>query len=60
MRIARITAFVVMAALAFGATACKKEEGPAEKVGKALDQAVEDTKDAAAEAKEEAREALDE
>jgi len=31
-----------------------------EALGKALDQAVEDTKDAAAEAKEEAREALDE
>ena len=60
MRITRTTVLVVAAALAFGATACKQEEGAGEKLGKAFDQAVDDTEKAAEEARDKVREALDE
>jgi len=60
MKIARTIALAVAAALAFGATACKKEEGAGEKLGKAFDKAVEDTESAAQDAKEKVRESLDE
>ena len=51
---------VLAAAIAMGsATACS-EDGPAEKAGKALDEAAEDAKDAADEAKKELEDAFEE
>jgi hypothetical protein len=60
MRRMRWTGLVLAAAIAMGtATACR-EEGPAEKAGKALDKAAEQTEQAADEAKDELEQALEE
>ena len=45
-------------ALALGATACQ-EEGPAEKMGKAVDEAAADAADAAEDAKKKMEEAME-
>lgn len=55
---ARIATVAVTAALAFALAACEKE-GPAERAGKEIDQAVEQAGDKVEEAKDKAREALE-
>ena len=58
MRIKTCAGLALAALLAFGTVACK-EEGAAEKMGKALDEAAADTADAAEEAKDDLEEAME-
>lgn len=55
----RFVTFVAVLGLAFGAVACK-EKGTMEKAGEAVDEAVEDVKDAGEGAMENAGEKMDE
>lgn len=42
----RLTILTLALAMAFSLAACKKEEGPMEKMGKAMDEAAHDAEDA--------------
>jgi hypothetical protein len=52
-------ALLIISLLFGGLSGCEKQEGPAEKAGKALDEAASDIRDAAEEAKEEIEDRLD-
>jgi len=63
MRMTRTTGWiglVLAAAIAMGTFSACREEGPAEKAGKAIDQAADDAKQSAEEAKKAMEDALEE
>ena len=55
----RTLLIVLVLALTAGLAACKKEEGPMEKMGKAMDQAAEDTQEAVEEAANDSKRAVE-
>lgn len=59
MNITRSGITMLAAALALSLAACKKEEGPAERAGKAVDNAVEKAGDKIDEAREKVKDAVE-